>query len=133
MSEKKNCNAFFYFRVIRVPEKTVSKKTVLGDGTEAWHFGPKLHRLDGPALKFPSGSEYWYFMDKIHREDGPAIILSNGTKQWVLNGKFHREDGPAIEKNKGESVYYLHGKRLTKEEWWSRLSGEKKLKILFPL
>lgn len=69
----------------------------------------RLHREDGPAVKFDNGESRWYFNGKLHREDGPAFIENDGSKYWYLNGKLHREDGPAIERPDGKKEWYRNG------------------------
>jgi hypothetical protein len=68
----------------------------------------KLHRLDGPAVKWEDHFEEWYQEGKLHREEGPAVIYSNGKEKW-----------------------WIDDVNLTKEEWWEQLSDEQKLKALF--
>ena len=48
----------------------------------------KLHRLDGPAVKYFNGDKYWYKEGNRHRLDGPAIECSNGTKIWYYEDKY---------------------------------------------
>ena len=50
------------------------------DGTKCWYKDGKLHREDGPAVKWTNGSKFWYKDGKLHREDGPAIEYINGDK-----------------------------------------------------
>lgn len=57
------------------------------DGTEYWYYGADLHRLDGPAIKYPNGEEIWYHNGLIHRDNGPAITRQDGSKVWYLDGK----------------------------------------------
>jgi hypothetical protein len=54
----------------------------------------EIHRLDGPAIIYPSGTEEWYKNNYLHRLDGPAIKRPDGTEEWRINGTRHREDGP---------------------------------------
>ena len=68
---------------------------------------------------YSNKSIYWYLNDKLHREDGPAVKYSCGYKAWFINGKHHREDGPAIDPgtNKETKRWYIEGKQLTEEEF----------------
>ena len=57
-------------------------------------------------------------------------------KEYYINGNRHREDGPAhIRYYKNGSVsyesYWLNGEKLTEEEWYSRLSVEQKVNLLY--
>jgi antitoxin component YwqK of YwqJK toxin-antitoxin module len=61
--------------------------TVKADGTTRWHLNGKLHREDGPAVKYANGTKFWYINGKLHREDGPAVEYANGGKVWFLNGE----------------------------------------------
>lgn len=47
--------------------------TVHDNGTVVWRKDGDLHRVDGPALRYPNGDEVWYLKGKLHREDGPAL------------------------------------------------------------
>ena len=56
-------------------------------------------------------------------------------KRYILNGKLHSENGPAcIDYYENGNVqleyYYLNGIKLTKEEWYSRLSTEQRVNLL---
>jgi hypothetical protein len=66
---------------------------------------------------------------KLHREDGPAVKYSDGTKGWYLNGNLHREDGPAIEKANGYKSWYLNDEELTEKEWKKRIKKTHKIII----
>ena len=33
------------------------------------------------------GTKSWWLNGKLHREDGPAVKYSDGTKEWYLNGE----------------------------------------------
>jgi antitoxin component YwqK of YwqJK toxin-antitoxin module len=78
---------------------------------------------------------------KRHREDGPAYTYyhENGSiryESYRLNGRSHREDGPArIFYNENGNIqleeYYINGEMLTKEEWYSRLTTEQKVNLLY--
>ena len=64
------------------------------------------------------GNKFWYNeQGKLHRVDGPAIKWWNGDKAWWSHGKLHREDGPAVEHVDGSKFWYLNGKRYTEEEF----------------
>jgi antitoxin component YwqK of YwqJK toxin-antitoxin module len=81
--------------------------------------------------------ESHYLDGKMHREDGPAYIFyyPNGnvySDYHYIKGKLHREDGPAIvEYYNSHSEYYINGKNLSKEDWYSRLSAEQKVNLLY--
>jgi len=34
-----------------------------------------------------NGTKIWYLNGKLHRENGPAIKYASGYKEWWLNGK----------------------------------------------
>jgi hypothetical protein len=115
----------------------------------------ELHRLDGPAVEYPSGKEEWYQDGLLHRFGGPAVIHDDGTKEWYQNGKLHRLDGPALETLNGHKQWYVGGKRSredgpaiiysdgikrwyfdgfwfkSKESYFDALSDEAKAKCLF--
>ena len=80
----------------------------------------KLHRENGPAIKWPDGKKEWWVDGKRHRLDGPAIEHSSGTKKWYVNGKRHRLSGPAIEYDNGNASWYINGGKLNtkKVEAW---------------
>ena len=64
------------------------------------------------------GNKFWYNeQGKLHREDGPAIKWWNGDKAWWSHGKLHREDGPAVEWANGDKEWYLNDKEYTEEEF----------------
>jgi hypothetical protein len=77
------------------------------------------------------GTQRWYKNGRRHREDGPAVIYTDGTQFWYKEGILHREDGPAIIYSDGSKKWYINSYPFTKEEWWGRLSDEKKIKALF--
>ena len=90
--------------------------TVNDEGTEYWYLNDKLHREDGPAIKYTDGSESWYLNDKLHRVDGPAVTYADGYEAWWLNDKLHREDGSAIKCTNGSEEWWLNGCKVTKED-----------------
>jgi len=47
-----------------------------------------FHRINGPALIYPSGTKVWFKHNKRHRNNGPAVIYFSGNKYWFKNGKF---------------------------------------------
>ena len=79
------------------------------DGSKLWYLNGKKHRENGPAVEWPGGNKLWYINGKLHREDGPAVELSDGTKEWYLNGLRHREDGPAVVYSNGYKYWYING------------------------
>lgn len=88
------------------------------DGSEEWFMHGKHHRKNGPAVKEADGTEYWFFNGQLHREDGPAVILPlEKNKKWFRRGKLHRLDGPAVEYEDGRSKYCLNDKFYSYEEW----------------
>ena len=90
-----------------------SKCTVNVHGAKQWHnSNHQLHRVDGPAVEWPSGTTEWWFNGKRHRIDGPAIETYDGHKEWWIYGKLHRLDGPAIEFVDEYKVWYINGKRI---------------------
>jgi antitoxin component YwqK of YwqJK toxin-antitoxin module len=93
---------------------------------------------------FPDGNIKYliYYKDGLqHNDNGPSCIeyYINGVikrKIYRLNGMLHREDGPAIiYYNKDETVsdneYWLHNKKLTIQDWYSRLSEEQKINFVY--
>ena len=91
-----------------------------------WYLNDKLHREDGPAVKYTDGSKCWYLNGKRHREDGPAVEYADGEKLWYLNGERHRENGPAVEFVDGDKLWYLNGIEYSEEEYWTEI---KKFKL----
>jgi len=79
-------------------------------GTKRWFLGDKLHRKDGPAIKWADGGKEWWVEGKRHREDGPAVELADGSKYWFFDGKRHRIDGPAVEYWNGDEEWWVEGK-----------------------
>ena len=65
--------------------------TVDTDGTTRWYQNGKLHRLDGPAVKWANGNTLWYQNGLRHRLDGPAIEYADGYKVWYIEGKEYTE------------------------------------------
>lgn len=62
---------------------------------------------------------------------GPISTEYIEQKMYFVDGKFHNENGPAII-DKYENRFHLNGSlRLSKEEWFSRLSEEKQLEMLW--
>jgi len=66
---------------------------------------------------YDDGFITWSFNGKLHREDGPAIKWADGTEFYYLNGNFHREDGPAIKWANGKEEYWLNNIEYSKEEF----------------
>jgi hypothetical protein len=53
------------------------------------------------------------------------VLLSSiqmDIKSGIINGKCHREDGPAVEYTNGSKAWYINGKRLTEEEFNTRMN-----------
>jgi antitoxin component YwqK of YwqJK toxin-antitoxin module len=110
---------------------------------ERYYLNGELHRENGPALIHydENGNKYrqaYYISGNPHREDY-IRYYENGNiidKSYYLNGKRHREDGPAfIRYHENGNVlyehYYLNGKVLTKEKWYSKLTTEQKVNLLY--
>ena len=85
--------------------------------------------------------EEYHINDNLHREDGPAYIMYNKNgnvayEGYWIDGKPHREDGPAriyyYENGDVEyKEYFINGNEITREEWYSRLSTEQKVNLLY--
>lgn len=75
-----------------------------------YRFAGKLHRTDGPAIKFANGNKKWYKHGLLHRLGGPAIIYCNGRKEWYQNNQLHRLDGPAVIHTNKNEYWYQNGK-----------------------
>src|SRR5271165_5431572 len=102
------------------------KVKVSDNGTREWfNLNGKRHRVDGPAIEYPSGAKFWYLNGELHRvevnpETGltmPAIEDANGSKYWYLNGERHRVDGPALEYVNGDKYWYLNGKQYSEADF----------------
>jgi hypothetical protein len=77
--------------------------------------------------------KFWRLKGELHRVNGPAIEWPSGTKEWWVNGKRHRLDGPAIEDSDGDKRWYLNGIRYTYENWFKRLTSEQQYNYLWNL
>jgi len=77
----------------------------ISNKSSGWSNSLVLHRVDGPAVTYPSGYEAYWVHGIRHRIDGPAIVYSPG--------------GPP-------SLYYLFGKRMKQEDY---IEAVKKLNI----
>jgi hypothetical protein len=75
-----------------------------------YYLNYKLHRLDGPAVKYSNGDKEWWYNGLRHRIDGPAIEYIDGYKEWYQNGLLHRIDGPAVEWEDGDKCWYYEDK-----------------------
>jgi antitoxin component YwqK of YwqJK toxin-antitoxin module len=69
----------------------------------------------------------------IRKYFGNGIIWN---EDYYINGSLHKEDGPAHRcyfpnGNLCCERYYLNGERLTKEEWYSKLSSEHRVNLLY--
>jgi hypothetical protein len=96
------------------------KVEVTENSTKWFNLEGKLHREDGPAVKYADGSKSYYINGKRHREDGPAVEHADGYKCYYINNKLHREDGPAREYANGSKHYYINDIQITKEEFDNR-------------
>ena len=109
-------------RKMKILHREDGPAIVYANGSKSWYINGKCHREDGPAIVYASGSKTWYLNGKCHREDGPAFEYADGSKEWFINGKYHREDGPAIEYADGRKAWYINDKRLTEEEFNTRMN-----------
>ena len=76
---------------------SMSNPVIDQDGNKVWHNEQgKLHRVDGPAIKWWNGDKAWWSHGNLHREDGPAIEYANGDKEWYLNDKQYTEEEFAL-------------------------------------
>jgi len=100
------------------------KVTLDFEGTKRWYNEKnEFHRLDGPAVDYPTGRNEWWVNGKLHRLDGPAIECSNGDKWWYQNGKLHRLDGPVVEWPDGTKEWWVEGCRYTEEEFKAKIEA----------
>ncbi len=58
---------------------------------------------------------------------------ANSMTTKVFVGIIHRIDGPAITTTMGEKFWYFLGQKLTKEEWFEKLTKEEKQKAIWNL
>lgn len=96
------------------------ERKVFEDRVE-YRLNGKLHRDDGPAVKWNNGDYEWYNNGQRHRIGAPACVWNDteGSEfrgpgklyDWYLNGKLSRIDGPAIEYSNGDYEWFLNGKR----------------------
>jgi hypothetical protein len=70
-----------------------------------------------------NGAKIWYLNNSFHRVDGPAIIFPTGDESWYLHGKRHCEVGPAIDWIDMECGWFLHGEELTFNQWLAKTTG----------
>ena len=52
----------------------------------------ELHRLDGPAVEYPSGAKAYLVNDQRHRTDGPAVERPDDTVEFWLNGERYPDE-----------------------------------------
>lgn len=57
-----------------------------------WYKDGKLHREDGPAIKYKTSYKAWFIHGLKSREDGPAVEWADGGKEWWLNGVEYTEE-----------------------------------------
>ena len=65
-----------------------------------------IHRMDGPAVVFPTGTRQYWQYGQLHREDGPAIIYAQD-----LDGNTRLI--PALNQKR----WFIRGRELTEEEF----------------
>ena len=83
----------------------------------------QLHRLDGPAIVYPTGAKAWYRNGLRHRTDDPAIVHANGAQEWYHNGQRHRVDGPAVVWKGGHTDWWLNGILYTEQNYYAQLKA----------
>lgn len=66
---------------LQVPVLTIDKLEI-----KIYRLNNLHHRMDGPAVEYPSGSKFWYQNGRPHREDGPAREYASGYKEFWING-----------------------------------------------
>jgi hypothetical protein len=107
--------------------------------------GKVMSKPDIKITYYKNGNIYikkYIWGGNCHREDGPAYIIhyNNGAiffEEFLIKGILHRIDGPAhteydpYDGSIINNLYYINGERLTKEEWYSRLSTEQKVNLLY--
>ena len=57
--------------------KNIRKKMEVYQDSEG-----RYHRVDGPAVIWPSGQQEWWVNGKRHRENDPAYIGADGSQEW---------------------------------------------------
>lgn len=55
------------------------------------------------------GTKRWYSNNKLHRINGPAIKYKDGRSCWCVNDELHRINGSAIENLDGIEWFYFYG------------------------
>jgi antitoxin component YwqK of YwqJK toxin-antitoxin module len=84
--------------------------------------------------------EEYYLNAVYYRVNGPSYIsyYENGNikfESYYINGKRHRDEGPSrISYYENGSVqwveYHLNGIKLTREEWYSKLTAKQRVGLL---
>jgi hypothetical protein len=97
-----------------LPDGSRAAAIIHPDGTQAWYYKGRLHRLGAPAGILSDGTQTWWVNDKLHRIGGPAIIRADGSKEWRYDGMLHRLDGPALICPDGREEYWTYGRLTTK-------------------
>jgi hypothetical protein len=73
--------------------------------------------MNSSVIEYADGSKEWHANGVRHRLDGPAVVWPTGTKSWYVNGQLHRLDGPAFEWSDGVNSWYIDGKRYSEQEF----------------
>ena len=100
-------------------------------GSKFYHSDKEMtiyHREDGPAFENKKGYKAWYLNGKLHREDGPAVKWVSA-KYWYLNGFLHRKDGPAFERSDGYKEWHLNGNKYSEKEFNEKMNPVPKINI----
>lgn len=120
---------------------------IAADGTKLWYKHNKRHRLDGPAVEYPSGEKEWWInanligrsFDGFTQEDfekykkegvfempdyiKEEIYASGEIRRYDSQGLLHGEGIPAIENPSGLQMWYSHG-NLHREDGPASIYGE---------
>ena len=107
------------YNSVQVMQKDIIKWVYVPDASyTAGRYADVLHRQGGPAYigRNTNGTltvERWFFLGRLHREDGPAVKFSDGSQYCYFNGKSHRDHGPACMSADGRYKWFRHGKLYT--------------------
>ena len=88
-------------------------------GKRQYHLedGRVLDDITGKVISNSNMSSFYFEKIILHRIDGPAVTYPSGYKAYWIHGSRHNIYGPAIQYSDGRKLYYLFGIRYSKREY----------------